>query len=210
MLECSAMKVVIIVGGMVGAGKSTLVNKLRDVFFNERVCILNMTAYPNVSYLLFTLLAAFFYGRKIVKFYEERGVHPSTLVVKRLQRTGLMFSLITTLIETVSIHLWIIYVYIRCWRMRVIIVDEGFINAVANYVEVLGKKSNILIHYILSMLNSWRRKHKLVLVFLSANFNALRERWFKRERPVLTRFIGLDHHFRYLGLMKFSDSPMGF
>ena len=51
MLECSARKVVIIVGGMVGSGKSTLVNKLRDVFLNERVCTLNMTAYPNVSYL---------------------------------------------------------------------------------------------------------------------------------------------------------------
>ena len=204
MLECSARKVVIIVGGMVGAGKSTLVNKLRDVFLNERVCTLNMTAYPNVSYFFFTLLAAFFYGRKTVKFYEERGVHPSTLVIKRLQRTGLLFSLITTLIEIVSVHLWIIYMHIRCWQMRVVIVDEGFINAVANYVEVLGKESNILIHYILSMLNSWRRKHKLVLVFLSANLNALRERWFKRERPVLTRFIGLDHHFRYLGLMKFS------
>lgn len=197
-----------------GGGKSSLVNNLRNVLSaNIDVCTLRLTAYPNLSYALFSLLALLLYNYKVLKLYSRVGVHPSTLAIKRIRKVNALTAMLITLLEIASIHLWRLYKSFKCRRSRIVLIDEGFINAVANYVEVLGKHSSVLIHYVYKLLRRFSQNHKLVFIFLTADINTLRRRWLRRRYPIETSFIDLFHHIRYVKLMMFSMrvfSKLGF
>jgi len=197
-------KIVVIVGGMVGSGKTTLVNKLKDAVSRDSSCATHMAAFPNVSYIFFRILATLLYNCRIVSLYEKAGIHPSTLVFKRIKKPGSTISLLISIIEMISIHVWLLLMDIKCRKASLIIIDEGFINAIANYLEVLKEHSSLLLYYTATLLLMLKRKYLLYLFFLSTSIDALLERWSRRRRPVISKFIGLDHHIRYLKLMQTS------
>jgi len=196
---------IIIVGGMVGTGKSTVVDVLRKALVIKDICTLRLTAYPNVSYAFFTLLALLFYRRrKILKFYRSGGIHPSTLVIKRFNKLNSLFITLITFIEILSLCLWVLYMYIKCKGSKIVIIDEGFINVVANYMEVLGRNSSKLIYFVFKLLRRWSYRYRLLLIFLKADYSILMGRWAKRRRPIITSFIDLNYHILYQRLMMIS------
>jgi hypothetical protein len=204
--SCQNKKIIIVIGGFVGAGKSSLAKELNEYYMhlNESTCILRLTAYPNVSYLLFDLLAKIFYGFKVVKYYKKVGVHPSTLVSKRLQRLLPFFTKIMIFVEILSLLLWGLYIKLRCVKSQIVIIDEGFVNVIANYLEVLGKDATILVDFVMRWVHRLMQQYKVVLSFITADLNTLIRRWITRRRPIITSFINIDHHIRYLRIMSFS------
>jgi RNase adaptor protein for sRNA GlmZ degradation len=198
--------VIIVIGGLVGAGKTSLAKELNKYYIhlNRSVCVLRLTAYPNTSYLLFDLLARIFYGHKVVQRYEKVGVHPSTLVAKRVQGFSSLFANIIIFVEILSLFLWNLCTKLRCFMSQIIIIDEGFVNAVANYLEILGKSATTLISFILRWVQRWNQQHKVVFLFITADFITLIRRWTTRRRPIITSLINIDHHIRYLRLMLLS------
>ena len=206
MSSCQNKKIIVVIGGLVGAGKSSLVKELNEYYMclNESTCILHLIAYPNVSYLLFDLLAKIFYGFKVVRYYKRAGVHPSTLVSKRLQRLLPFFTKIMIFVEILSLLLWGLYMKLRCIKSQIVIIDEGFVNVIANYLEVLGKDATILVDFVMRWVHRLTQQYKVVLSFITADLNTLTRRWIMRRRPMITSFINIDHHIRYLRLMSFS------
>ena len=206
MVVCSnsTRKIIVIMGGMVGSGKTTLINKLKDIISRDSSCATRMVAFPNISYVFFYILAMLLYNHRIVRLYEKAGIHPSTLVFKRIGNSGSIISLLIFIIEMISIHVWLLFTGIKCRKASLIIIEEGFINAMANYLEVLKEQSSLPIYYIAILLLAWKRKYRLYLFFLSTSTDVLLERWSKRRRPVISKFIGQDHHIRYLKLMQAS------
>lgn len=206
MSSCQNKKIIIVISGLVGAGKSSLAKKLNEYYMhlNESTCILRLIAYPSVSYLLFDLLAKIFYGFKVVKYYKKAGVHPSTLVSKRLQRPLPFFTKIIIIVEIISLLLWGYYMKLRCIKSRIVIIDEGFVNVIANYLEVLGKDATILLDFVMRGVHRLMQQYMVVLSFITADLDTLIGRWITRRRPIITSFVNIDHHIRYLRLMSFS------
>jgi len=204
--SCRNVKVIVVIGGLVGAGKTSLAKELNRYYsrLNRRVCVLRLVAYPNVSYLFFDLLAKIFYGCKVVRYYRRAGVHPSTLVAKRIQKFSLLFAKIIFFVELSSLFLWDLYRRLRCFGSLMIIIDEGFVNAVANYLEILGKDATTVVSYVFKLAQKMNQKHRTVFLFVVADFDTLIKRWARRRCPIATSFIGLNHHIRYLKLMLFS------
>jgi hypothetical protein len=204
--SCQNKKIIIVISGFVGAGKSSLAKELSKYYMhlNESACTFRLVAYPNVSYLLFDLLAKIFYGFKVVKYYERVCVHPSTLVSKRLQRLLPFFTKIVIFVEVLSLLLWSLYMKLRCIKSQIVIIDEGFVNIVANYLEVLGKDATMLVDLVMRLVYRLSQRYKIVLLFITTDLNTLIRRWIARRRPIITSFISIDHHMRYLRLMSFS------
>lgn len=199
-------KVIVVIGGLVGAGKTSLVSELSKYYMrlHRRVCVSRLTAYPNISYIFFNLLARTLYGSRVVKDYERVGIHPSTLVAKRLRTLPHLPALIVVFAEILSLLLWNLYMKLKCSWSQVVIVDEGFINAVANYLEILGRNAATLVSFVLRTAQKWSRRHRVIPVFVVVDFETLIKRWFMRGRPIITSIIDLSQHIRYLKLMLIS------
>jgi hypothetical protein len=198
-------KVIIVIGGLVGAGKTSLAKELNRYYTRYRnVCVLRLVAYSNVSYLFFDILAKIFYGRRVVKNYERVKIHPSTLVAMRVRRFPPLFAKIIIFVEIFSLFLWNLYKRLKCFGSQIVIIDEGFVNVVANYLEVLGKNATPLIGYVLRLTQKWYQKHRTVFLFVTSDYDTLIKRWSIRKHPIITSFIDQDHHIRYMNLMLLS------
>lgn len=204
---------VVFVSGLVGAGKTTFARALKSYLASQgfKVCIYRISAFPLISYTFFRLLACIFYGCKVVKNYEKINVHPSTLVLLRAKRIPFLIMLIVIYLETVSTLLKYLGVFLRCRQMNMIIIDEGLINQFANYIELFGKRSALL---ILSARIFFEKFKKIFgfdvnTVFMNIrDYSVLLNRWHMRGHPLPTSFIDIKYHLKYLMLVEVAKNIM--
>lgn len=194
-------RTVIVISGLVGAGKTTVSRMLFNVFTQKgyRIHSVNFTAFPNISYLFFKLISAFLLGIKNVKEHEELNIHPSSLFKLRIRHAPKPLMKLIELVEmfSMSLSFLLIEIKMKLLKKNIIIIDEGIINAVANYLEVLGKDSSELIAFAYRHLERLRRNYCLVIVFLVADLRELVIRWIKRGYPRPNALFSLKHHIKY-------------
>jgi len=201
----------IFVSGLVGAGKTTFTRTLKSYLVSQgfKVCIYGINAFPLISYAFFRSLACILYGCKVVKNYEKINVHTSSLVLLRVKRIPFLMTLIVIYLEFVSVLLKYLEVFLRCRRINTIIIDEGLINQFANYIEILGKQSALLISFIEILFEKLRKmlSFDADIIFINIrDYSVLLNRWYIRGHPLLTSFIGLKHHFKYLRFIEISKN----
>jgi len=200
----SYQRKIIIVSGFVGAGKTTIVQNLAKYLRQYDVCSKSISAFPNISYYFFKAISILLYGRKITRAYKIIGVHPATLITKRFYNLPKFLAFITILIEVISIHLAFLRITFNHKNSRIIIIDEGPINMVANYLEVLNENAKYLFFALYKLIRCLQQRFDMVFVFLTTDPNILIKRWAARHRPFPTILVDLHHHLRYLKLLMHS------
>lgn len=199
----------IFVSGPPGAGKSTFVKILRAhyLLLGYKVHSQAITAFPMLSYTFFKLLSILLYGREIVELHLKLKVHPSTLVIQRVKLFPPLIVYMLSFLEIISILLsFHVKVFLRNKRNTIILIDEGLVNAIANYVEVFGKHAKLLVFFVLEFIKRIHHKFKVKVVFLDTRFDeVLVERWKKRGHPTATSLIGLEHHLMYARFVRLSE-----
>lgn len=199
----SGTKQIIVISGHVGSGKTTLsrfvAKYLRQHGFT--VCYDRVTAFPLVSYLLFKVLALLMYGGKVVRYHESLSVHPSTLVVLRLKKQLGLLKIIIIFLESICTYLRITWLIFKCRNKDIVIIDEGFANVLANYIEILGETSRYLIYTVGKTILLLNKTHRLHVFYLKATCELLVERWFKRGYPKRTSLVSIHYHLKYSELL---------
>ena len=200
-------RVLIFVSGPVGVGKTTFSTILFRLMLSQGhgVCYRSLTAFPLFSYMFFKLLATLLYGLNVVRYHERVRIHPSTLFILRVKSIPKPITVLFMFLESLSMLLSLYYkVILSCMNRRVIIVDEGFLNMVANYIEVFGKRSAFLIALIAILLQKLQKRFKLSIIYLDAADTTLIERWRTRGYPAFTPIVDVMHHLMYVRLIRFS------
>ncbi|MEM2261452.1 MAG: hypothetical protein QXK24_03270 [Ignisphaera sp.] len=193
--------VILIIAGFVGAGKTTISNITKAYFAKQNLstCYDSLTAFPAFSYAFFKILGIISYGSKVLNYYESIKIHPSTLVAKRIVKFPKIIKLIIVIMEIFSIILRLLILSLRSRGRDVIIIDEGFINIIANYIETLNKEAIYLICVLVSIVNIISKKFKIYTFFLKTNPKVLSMRWKRRGYPKTTSLVNNKHH-RYYNL----------
>lgn len=189
----------IVISGQVGSGKTTI-SRLIMIKLRQRgssVCYDRITAYPLISYLVFKMIAMLLYGDRIVRYHESASIHPSTLVAMRLRRGLGPLSILLILIESLSTYIRFSLMNMKCKGKDILLVDEGFVNIVANYLEVLGLKSRYLVSVISRIIRRFSRSYDLYIFYLRTRTGVLIERWIKRGYPKETPLINTRYHLLY-------------
>jgi deoxyadenosine/deoxycytidine kinase len=199
-------KKMILISGFVGAGKTTIAQNLANYLQQSDVCIQSISAFPNISYVVLKAISMLLYGHKVTQAHESLGVHPATLIVKRFYKLPKSLVFIITLIEVLSIQFAFLRMMFSCRRSKIIVVDEGPINMVANYLEVLDRDAKYLFYVLCRLLKHLQQQFDVVFIFLITNQNTLINRWIKRNRPLPTSLVDLYHHFQYIKLLTYSKT----
>jgi len=202
-------RVLIFISGPVGAGKTTFSAALLSLMFRKgyKVCYRSLTAFPLFSYIFFKLAAMLFYGLKVVRHHEKVRIHPSTLFILRIKSMPKPVIVLLMLLESLSVGLSFYFKIIStCINRKVIIVDEGFLNMVANYIEVFGRRSAFLIALIAILIQKLQKRFRLTIIYLDAADNILLERWVARGYPATTPIVDMKYHLKYVHLIRFSKT----
>ena len=197
----------IFISGPTGAGKTTFSTALFNIMVRKghKVCYKSFTAFPLFSYTFFKALVILFYGLKVVRYHEDVRIHPSTLFILRVKKLPKPIIVLFMLFESLNMILsFYLKVILACISRRVLIVDEGFPNMIANYIEIFGKNSAFLIALIMAFVLKLRQKFKLLIIYVDAPDNVLLERWSTRGHPASTPVVNITHHLKYIHLVRFS------
>lgn len=199
MLRQRKCNVMLVIAGFVGAGKTTISSIARAFLAkqNVSVCYDSLTAFPALSYIFFKVLGMIIYGPKILDHYKSIRVHPSTLVVKRIIKFPKIIKFLIIVVETFSLILRLSWLSLRCRRQSIVIIDEGFINILANYIEILDKEAMYLIRLVISIIYIISKRFKVYAFFLKTRSEVLLARWKSRGYPKTTLLIDNRHHLYY-------------
>ncbi|MEM1510230.1 MAG: hypothetical protein QW096_10245 [Thermofilaceae archaeon] len=191
--------VILVIAGFVGAGKTTISSVAKAYFAKQNLstCYDSLTAFPVLSYAFFRMLGMICYGSKVLNYYESIKVHPSTLLVKRIIKFPKIIKLIILVMEIFSLILRLLILLLRSRGRDIIIIDEGFINIIANYIEILNKEAIYLTYMLVSIVNIISKKFKIYTFFLKTNLKVLSTRWKRRGYPKTTSLIDRTHHIYY-------------
>jgi hypothetical protein len=189
----------IFVSGSVGAGKSTLAKNLTEYLSaKEQVHCHRMEAFPLFSYLTYNLLSMLLYGRDLVKSHNNVNIHPATLLKKRLGKIPSPVIYFLCLIEVVSVFLKYTELRVKCSRKRYLIIEDGFINMMANYLEIFETQAKWMFPFIRSLIGSFERRTSMKTVYLYLDSSrASIERWHIRGHPVSTALVNFAYLVKY-------------
>jgi len=199
----------IFISGPMGAGKTTFSTALFNIMVRKghKACYRSFTAFSLFSYAFFKALVILLYGLKIVKYHENVRIHPSTLFILRVKKLPKLIIVLLTLLESLNMILsFYLKVILACTGRRVLIVDEGFPNMIANYIEIFGKNSAFLIALIIAFVLKLQQRFRLLIIYVDATDSVLLERWTARGHPAPTPVVNIVHHLKYMRLIRFSKT----
>jgi deoxyadenosine/deoxycytidine kinase len=181
---------VLIISGVMGSGKSTVAIGITRVLKEKgfKVKITNMTGFHNLAYILTYFLVRVTYGSKgFHDLIEKYKIHPLSLlgsyVIERLAK------LLSTL-EILSLHIAFLHKIILPLKLRydIIVVDEGPINVIGNYMATFSSHKDktilqMLIKNVLRLIQKVSSIASLKIFFLDADNFTLISRWEHRGYP---------------------------
>lgn len=179
-------KHVLMISGVPGSGKSTaaisVARALREVGF--KVKIANITGFHGVDYLFLYALAWFTYNNEDFRELIKGKIHPISLIKQRVLNRVLK---LVMALEILSIHLAFLIKIFLPFKLEyeIVIVDEGTINTIGNYIATLSSKTVLwkLVASILRLTKEVSLIASLKVFFLNADNSVLITRWKSRGYP---------------------------
>jgi RNase adaptor protein for sRNA GlmZ degradation len=209
-------KHILMISGTMGSGKSTVVISVARALKEKgfKVKITHITGFHNLAYLSLYCLARLTYNSKGFHELVKYKIHPISLIeshiIKRLVK-------LLTILEILSFHIAFLYKIILPLKLRydVIIVDEGPINTIGNYMATISshKDKTILQRLIKNVLRLAQRTSliaSLKIFFLDADDFMLISRWERRGYPrqMQPPFI-YENYLAYLRYIRKARSLFG-
>jgi deoxyadenosine/deoxycytidine kinase len=181
---------VLIISGVMGSGKSTAAIGIARVLKEKgfKVKITSMTGFHNLAYILTYCLARLTYDNKgFHDLIEKYKVHPLSLlgsyVIERLAK-------LLSILEILSLHIAFLHKIILPLKLRydIIVVDEGFINVIGNYMATFSSHKDkmilqMLIKNILRLAQRVSLIASLKIFFLDTDNFTVISRWERRGYP---------------------------
>ncbi|MCR8456044.1 MAG: hypothetical protein QXJ52_05925 [Candidatus Korarchaeota archaeon] len=139
--------------------------------------------------------------------HERVNIHPSTLFMLRVRNLPRPIMLMLTFLEVLSVMLsFYVRILLNCINKKVIVVDEGFINMLASYFEIFGK-SVFLESFIIALMKKLQLHFDFKIIYLDVkDEKILLKRWTTRGYPAATSMIKINHHLRYVQLIRYSKA----
>jgi len=204
-------KHVLMISGTPGSGKSTIVNRIAEALRKRgfRVKISRMTGFHMFNYVFLYCLARAAYPDKRLfhKLVIKGKIHPISLIRKEYI---VKMHTLEMLLEVLSICLTFLLKVFLPLKLGydVIIVDEGTINIIGNYIAAFKDAHEDMLQkivfYPLMLTKAILCKASLNVFFINANYSALEARWKSRGFPPLieeTPFAS-DFYPKYLKCLR--------
>lgn len=183
-------KHVLMISGVMGSGKSTAAIGIARVLKEKgfKVKITSMTGFHNLAYILTYCLARLTYNSKgFHDLIEKYKIHPLSLlgsyVIERLAK-------LLSILEILSLYIAFLHKIILPLKLRydIIIVDEGSINVIGNYMAAFSSHKDktilqTLIKNVLRLIQKVSSIASLKIFFLDADNFTLISRWERRGYP---------------------------
>ncbi len=199
------------IAGPPASGKTTLCRMLMYVFKSKGIEYLHttLTGFHNISYVYVIVLLKLFKFCKVVSQEDLEQIkltrrNPYDLIpyayIKR--QLNLIY-----LLEIVSMYLKFATILIKAiiWRPKVVIIDEGLMNVMFNYITFFhSRKSTLwksLLKHVLRILHHMNKHFTMVVMILMPDIDLCISRWIKRGDVPSLNIVKM-HMYKYTTLFK--------